>query len=77
VQIMERSSLSSHKEIVLALAKTHIEYQEGDNEERMLAFRRAIKLLRLRASVREMGVITARGLADDFTRNIYEEANSL
>lgn len=77
VQIMERSSLSSHKEIVLALAKTHIEHQEGDGEERMLAFRRAIKLLRLRASVRELGVITARGLADDFTSKIYKEANGL
>lgn len=77
VQIMERSSLSSHREIVLALAKTHIEHQEDDSEERMLAFRRAIKLLRLRASVREMGVIIARGLAEEFTRNIYKEANAL
>ena len=77
VQIMERSSLSSHKEIVMALAKAHLENQTEKSEERMLAFRRAIKLLRLRASVRDMGILTARGLADEFTCKIYKEANNL
>ena len=74
-QIMERSYLSSYKDIVLALAKTHLEHQNDESEGRSEAFRRAIKLLRLRASIREMGIITARGLAEEFTRKIYKEAN--
>ena len=61
----------------MALAKAHLENQTEKSEERMLAFRRAIKLLRLRASVRDMGILTARGLADEFTSKIYKEANNL
>jgi hypothetical protein len=76
-QIMERSALASASEAVMQLAAIHINNLEEDSQGRMLALRRALKLLRLRASVRDLGALATRNKLQEFLSQIYSDANQL
>jgi hypothetical protein len=77
VQIMERAALASIPRIPLTLAKAHLANNSKDSNERMNRFRRAIKLLRLRATIKDLEVMEAIGTSDNFVLQCYHDAQSI
>jgi Family of unknown function (DUF6339) len=76
VQIMERSALASIPKVPLTLAKAHLTNNSKDPEERMERFRRAIKLLRLRATIKDLEIMEAIGISEKFVQKCYEDAQT-
>lgn len=74
VQIMERSALASIPKVPLTLAKEHLANNTKDPSERMDRFRRAIKLLRLRATIKDLEIMEAIGTSEKFVQQCYEDA---
>ena len=75
-QIMERSALASIPKVPLTLAKAHLENNLKDPEERMDRFRRAIKLLRLRATIKDLEIMETIGTSEKFVYKCYEDAQT-
>ncbi len=74
VQIMERSALASIPKVPLTLAKAHLANNSKDPGERMERFRRAIKLLRLRATIKDLEIMESIGTSVKFVQQCYEDA---
>jgi hypothetical protein len=74
VQIMERAALASIPKVPITLAKAHLANNSKDSAERMERFRRAIKLLRLRATIKDLEIMEVKGTSDKFVLQCYEDA---
>jgi len=77
VQIMERAALACIPMVPLTLAKAHLTDNSKDPGERMERFRRAIKLLRLRATIKDLEIMQAIGTSEKFVKQCYDDAQKL
>ena len=75
-QLMERSAFVSIPRVTLTLARIHLSNLKSDPTERSESFRRAIKLLLLRATIRHLESLEVLGLCDDFIKKCYRDAQS-
>ena len=76
VQIMERAALASIPKVPITLAKAHLANNSKDPTERMERFRRAIKLLRLRATIKDLEIMEAKGTSAKFVKQCYDDAQT-
>lgn len=67
-QIMERSAFASLPSIPYTLAELHIKNKNSNSE----GFRKVIKLVRLRATIRDLEIMESRGIAKKFINDCYQ-----
>jgi len=68
-QLMERSAFASLPTIPYSIAKLHI-----DSPNKVLSedFRKVIKLILLRATIRDLEIMEASGIAEEFIKDCYQ-----
>jgi len=76
VQIMERAALACIPKVPIILAKHHLLNNSNDPTGRMEKFRRAIKLLRLRATIKDLEIMEIKGVSEKFVHQCYIDAQA-
>lgn len=66
-QIMERSAFASLPSIPYTLADLHVKNKNSNSD----GFRKVIKLVRLRATIRDLEIMEAKGIAKKFITDCY------
>jgi len=75
-QLMERAAFARIPKVAVILAKTHLNNIKTDSKERSEHFRRAVKLLLLRSTIRSLEILEMKGLCEDFVSECYNDARS-